>query len=149
MVFLYQSKILRTKLLILVNFANFLGERTHCSLRNELDCAVVLLKATYYGAIAILEPTRTDSDGFKLGGLRFPTPTTHGMCQTILVKEGLSHMAPVVSFLLAGSLPAQTTDLYLLDGSSPIPIQYTLRTKRLYCLTVHENSCFCKPRQNV
>ena len=34
--------------------------------------AVVLLKATYC-AIAILEPTRTDSDGFKLGGLQFPT----------------------------------------------------------------------------
>ena len=36
--------------------------------------AVVLLKATY-GAIATLEPTRTDTDGFKLGGLQFPTPT--------------------------------------------------------------------------
>ena len=31
------------------------------------------------------------------------------------------HIAPVVSFSLAWTLPAQTTDLYLLDGSSPIP----------------------------
>ena len=35
--FLYQSKVLRSKLLILVNFANFFGERMHCSLRNKLD----------------------------------------------------------------------------------------------------------------
>ena len=28
-------------------------------------------------------------------------------------------------------------------------IHYTLRTKRLYCLTVHEYSCFCLPRLNV
>ena len=53
------------------------------------------------------------------------------------------HIAPIVSFSLAWTLPAQNTDLYLLDGSSPIPIHYTLRTKRLYCLTVHEYSCFC------
>ena len=59
------------------------------------------------------------------------------------------HIAPIVSFSLAWTLPAQTTDLYLLNGSSPIPIQYTLRTKRLYCLTVHEYSCFCSTRQNV
>ena len=33
--------------------------------------AVVLLKATH-GAIAILEPIQTDSDGFKLGDFQFP-----------------------------------------------------------------------------
>ena len=38
--------------------------------------AVVLLKGIH-GAIAILEPTRTDSDGFKFGGLQFPTPTLY------------------------------------------------------------------------
>ena len=43
-VFLYQSKILRSKLLTLVNFANFLGERTHFSLRNELDICNSVVK---------------------------------------------------------------------------------------------------------
>ena len=41
--FIYQSNILRSKLLIVVNFANFLVERTHCSFRNELDiCSSVV-----------------------------------------------------------------------------------------------------------
>ena len=43
-VFLYQSKILRTKLVTLVNFANFLWERAHCSLRNELDICSSVVK---------------------------------------------------------------------------------------------------------
>ena len=52
-------------------------------------------------------------------------------------QMSLMSYCPIVSFSLAWTLPAQTTDLYLLNGSSHIPIHYTLRTKRLYCLTVH------------
>ena len=39
------------------------------------------------------------------------------------------HIATIVSFSLAWTLPAQTTDLYLLHGSSPIPftIRYVLK----------------------
>ena len=40
-------------------------------------------------------------------------------------KDHSWHIAPIVSFSLAWTLPAQTTDLYLLNGSSPIPIHYT------------------------
>ena len=43
-VFLYQSKMLRSKLVTLVNFANFLGERAHCSLQNELDICSSVVK---------------------------------------------------------------------------------------------------------
>ena len=62
--------------------------------------AIVLLKATN-GAIAILEPTRTDSNGFKLGGLQFPKPSLYPYSS---LSRSLSLSAPSIYNKIASTL---------------------------------------------
>ena len=73
-VFLYQSKVLRSKLITLVNFTNFPGERAHCSLQNELDICSSVVKG-HIVDLALLSGCRAHDQlgkkNFRFGLIKF------------------------------------------------------------------------------